>query len=168
MAEFADEVVFTYEEHELSPDIALGRDFLKLHINDLVYEEGVLGFGIYLTAMLPTATAMRYQDLEEGFVFVFSDTGQKTSLALKSQNDFAEIDSEDQNVTNLIANVPFPLPDPSATADGAFRGCWINAGINLKIAFPKQAPSLFVHAIFENYHSNVVAIDVANSITVTF
>lgn len=165
---WSQDIIFTYEEVPQSPEIVLGSEFLKITVGELSYAENQLAFSVFLSAMVPTAAALRYERLEEAMVFVVSDVDRGTSYAARSRNEFVMIPEGSESPTNLLSNPPFPLTDSKAGSQGAYRGVWVSASFSQETAFPKRVPSIFVHAVFENFSSNVVGIDLRDLKTVNY
>lgn len=157
--EWASDLIFSYEETPESPELQVGQEFMRIAIHELTYEQGLLSFGVYLSAMLPTATTMRYERLEDAFVFIVADMDRGQSLATNTQNEFMYMPPGSESPTNLIHNLPFPMQPPGKLEGGAYRGAWVSVTLALQAPFPKHTPNLFIHAAFENYFSNVVGID---------
>ena len=166
--DWASDIIFSYQEVPESPELKVGEEFLRLDISELSYEEGLLQFGVFLSAMLPTATALRYQRLEEAFVLVVSDMDRGECIAVKSRNDFFRVEPGSESPTNLLSNPPFPLDGRGKNEPGAYRGAWVSATLALQTPYPRHAPNIFVHAVMENYFSNVVGIDLLRKETVVY
>jgi hypothetical protein len=166
--EWATQIIFTYEEVPESPNLEIGREFLRLSAGDMSYQNGLFQCGIFLSAMLPTATALRYERLEEAFVLVLADMDRGESISVRTRNDFYKLPPGSESPTNLISNLPFPLNEADRKAGGAYRGAWINATLAVATPFPKHVPNLFIHAVMENYVSNVVGMDLIKNQTVNY
>jgi hypothetical protein len=158
----------TYEKSPLSPELEEGKESLGLALSSLEMSGGHVSVLFHVTYWFPTTVRDRYDRLNEAIHVVFHDLDQQDGFALRTDNDFMTFPKGSRDGPNQLAPPPLPLAPRGDPKGAAYAGGWIHGGATFPAPRPLRRPSVYVHAVLENYVSNVVALDLVEPNIITF
>ena len=161
---------FGFAPHAGSPEIAAGKEAIRLAISRVSFEAGTVELDVSASFLFPDAIASRYRDVEESMVLVVHDIEQADGGALLARNTFIEFPPGERDGPNQLAEPPLPMPGRGSLASEGYQGAWLNVTVAFPcaVAVPRYRPSVYVYLILENYVSNVIGIDLVDKKSIEF
>lgn len=149
----------SYKQGPLSPTVEEGVESLALALSSLEVSGGYVTVLFHVTYWLPTSVDDRYDRLNQAIHVVFHDLDQQDGFALRTSNEFMKYPKGEMDGPNQLAPPPLPLAPRGDPKGDAYAGGWIHGGASFPAPRPLRRPGVYVHAVLENYVSNVVALD---------
>lgn len=152
---------FEQRRSEKSPTVEVGKEAIRLVVNEVRREGQRVDVEFHASFMLPDQVAGRYRDLNSAWVLVVTDVDGRDAFAVRVVDDFIKYEpGAGPPEDNLKAPPPLPLAlrgDPAGTSfTGGFLGgaFWFETKTS-----PVHRPSVFLYLILENFVSNTVGLD---------
>lgn len=150
---------FVLDDVPESPELDEGREFIRLAVSDLSYANGRVSLKFHIAYMFPNALTVRYHDVYQALVLVVSDVDRQDCFSTNFVSD-AYVPAPGVALRSNLITPPDPaLPMPTERELERLDGGWVNGDLSFDAPHPRSRPSVFMHAVLENYVSNSVGLD---------